>query len=322
MRTIKSYKIFYIIFIILLISCKNRSKIEVILLDIDKATIPEGIAVDPENGNLFISSVHLDKITKSNKDGKNSIDVIPTHLKGYSAGVGLEIKQNFLFALGSINRKKESIVLQIDLENNSVVNSFELKDSIPNYFNDLAIDNNLNAYITDTEFHRIYRLDYKSGIIEVFIEHEQIKYPNGIAISEDQTKLFVDSYTSGIRIIDLMSKKILNQNHEQSAKRGIDGLKYDKQHLFAIINGGNKKEKHGLVRFKLSQEEDKILESEELLMNHPKMDIPTTLSIVNEQVYILANSQLDNLDQKNNKIIDPKQLNEICIIKIKAHNDL
>lgn len=304
------------------VSCESGEEIETIVLDIDPSTIPEGIAVHPASKDIFISSVHLDKITKSNSQGKNSTDVIPPKHLGYTAGVGMGIKRNYLFALGSVNRKKQSMVLQIDLMGNEIVNSFKTNDSIPNYFNDLAIDNGLNAYITDTEFHKIYRLDYRTGTIALFLENEQIKYPNGIAISEDGSKLFIDSYTSGIRIVDIKTKTILNAVHLPSANKGIDGLKYHGKNLYAIINGGNDRARHGLVRYRLSEDESSIIQTDEILMNHTKMNLPTTLSIVDDEIYVLANSQLDNLDQEENTIIDLKLLDTIYILKVKVPEDI
>lgn len=314
-------KILYYITIVLLLYACSSNPIKVIELNIDKSTIPEGIAVYPKTKEIYISSIHLDKITSSDPSGTTSKDIIRQNAKGYSAGVGMDIKDNYLYALGSNNRQKKSVLLKLDLDTNEIINSFSLPDSIANYLNDLALDCNHNAYITDTEFHKIYKYNSTSGKIELFIEDEQIKYPNGITLSSDQSKLFIDSYESGIRIIDIKTKKILNKPHKQSIKIGIDGLKYYNQYLYAIRNGGKDKSKHGLYRFKLSNTEDDILNKESILINHPKMNIPTTISIVDGYVYILANSQLDNLNQEENKIISPDSLDYTYIIKMKIDRD-
>jgi len=47
------------------------------------------------------------------------------------------------------------------------------------------------------------------------------------------------------------------------------------------------------------------------------MNIPTTIDIVDGYAYILANSQLDNLDQDKNEIIDPENLTNTYVLKVK-----
>jgi sugar lactone lactonase YvrE len=143
---------------------------------------------------------------------------------GYSQGVGMALFKDTLYALGSINRQKRSKLYKINISNNELIKSYALADDKSSFFNDLAIDQNQNAYITDTEFHKIYKYNYNSGTIDLFLENDAIKYPNGITISKDQSKLFVDSYFTGIRIIDLGTKEILNDVDEFNKNIGIDGL--------------------------------------------------------------------------------------------------
>ncbi|EZH74609.1 hypothetical protein ATO12_12650 [Aquimarina atlantica] len=291
-------------------------KVEVLTLDIDKTTIPEGIVIHPETEEIFISSIHLDRITKSDENGENSSIILSNENCGYTIGVGMEIYKNQLYALGSFNRKKISKLFIKNL-NDTIVQCISLKNGKPSYFNDLAVDDNGNAYITDTDSHHIYRYDVQRNEITTFLANKQIQYPNGITISPDNTKLFIDSYSHGIRIVDIKTKKILNQIHQPTAKRGIDGLKYYNGDLYAIVNGGKNRTKHGLYKISVSEKEDDILNVEPVLVNHPKMDIPTTVSIRNKTVYILANSQLLNLNQDKNVIIDPDKLHSVVVIKVK-----
>jgi hypothetical protein len=67
----------------------------------------------------------------------------------------------------------------------------------------------------------------------------------------------------------------------------------------------------------LSPEENAIIASEAILVNHPTMNMPTTFSIVDGTAFIIANSQLPNLNQENNTIIDPKELTNTFILKVK-----
>lgn len=295
----------------------GRPATQLLELDIAPDSIPEGIAVHPETGDIYVSSVHLDKITRSAPEGRNGVDVIRSGEYGYTAGVGMEVFQNSLLALGSDNRKKKSLLLQIGLSNDLLVNRFTLPDSIPNYFNDLAMDNDMNAYITDTEFHKIYKFDSKRAAITLYMENEQIQHPNGITISADGSKLFIDSYLSGIRIVDIQSGQILNGPHPPSAGKGIDGLKYYQNKLYAVLNGaGMDYSAHGLYEFQLSSNEETIVSAAPVAINHPKMDIPTTVDIVDDTAYLLLNSQLENLDQATHEIIARTKLTKTYVLKI------
>ena len=198
--------------------------------------------------------------------------------------------------------------------------SFKADSIKRTFFNDLAIDKKGNCYITDTDHHRIYYYNSSDHSISTFFEDEQIRFPNGIAISDDQTKLFVDSYSHGIRIIDLDTGKIVNTLHSPTAERGIDGVKYHKGKIYFILNGIKDKSQHGLYSLELINDETEIGNMDPVLVFHKKMKLPTTFSIVENDVYVLANSQMDQLDQKNNTIIDSSKLTETYILRTTLSN--
>ncbi|MBX2816000.1 MAG: hypothetical protein KTR24_08380 [Saprospiraceae bacterium] len=275
--------------------------------------IPEGIAVDPRNRDIFLSSLTRDKVTRISCR-KRVADVIKKGEHEYSVGVGLESLDGRLYALGSIDRSDRSQVLELDADGN-LLNQFRMEESEKHFFNDLAIYDG-HAYLTDTYGHRVYRLSLHSGTFDIFIEDETIKYPNGITISSDGTKLFVDSYSDGIRIIDIATASVLNLRHPESAGKGIDGLKYHEGSLYGVINGrATPARKHGLYRFVLSEDQMDIVSVSPTFINHPLLDVPTTFDIVGGQVYLLANSQIDNLDQETNTIIDPTRLTPTYILR-------
>jgi hypothetical protein len=67
----------------------------------------------------------------------------------------------------------------------------------------------------------------------------------------------------------------------------------------------------------LTDGEEDIKEVATLLEKHPALNVPTTLAISDGYIYIIANSQMDNLVQLTNKIIDSKILTDSYILKIK-----
>jgi len=305
-----------------ILGCQGQQNLNVhiIELQISKSTIPEGIALDPNTKEIYISSVHEDKLTKSSNDGTSFSTVLTKEEHEYTIGVGLDIWRNELYALGKKNRRSQAILIVKDLKS-EMVTTFQLKDIESTYFNDLAIDKDGNCYITDTDNHKIYYFDKKTKEISVYLEHEDIKYPNGIAISEDGTRLFIDSYTNGLRILDTNGKAILNDKHDSTSYRGIDGLKYYKQNLYFIINGEENTELHGLYKIELKNNMSELGFPIPVLLDHDKMNLPTTFSIIKDELYILANSQLANLNQETNQIKEPHNLTNTYILKLIIEND-
>lgn len=302
---------------IICLSCSITPKI--IEIDYKKDLIPEGITIDPSTQTIYLSSVHQHKIIAYDLKTKAAKDFISTDEKGYGTGVGMIAKDGKLFTLSSqkINGKNRSSLLVFDLQTAALLNSYQLKDTMSHFMNDLAISANNQIYITDSEIHRIYKLDYPNGAIDVFLEDEQIQYPNGIAVADEDSKLFIDSWTSGVRIVDITTKAILNKKNEATAEIGIDGLKYYKGDLYAIRNSGKDKKQHGLIQIRLNESETEIMEVKNILLGHEKFNLPTTFCVHHGQAFIIANSQMDNLDQNINQIINPTELTNTYILQQK-----
>ena len=311
-------KILSLLLLLTLLGC-NNSDVEVIILTIDKATIPEGIVVDPKTKDIYISSMHLDQLIRCNiRTNKNEV-IFNRAEQGYSRGAGIDFYNNQLYALGAYDRDTFSLLYIKNMDTDRVL-SFKADSLDKTYFNDLAIDNEGNCYITDTDNHKIYFYDNSNRSINTFFVDEQIEHPNGINISRDQSKLFVDSYSHGIRIIDIQKKKIINSLHSPTAERGIDGIKYHKGELYFIVNGIKDKSQHGLYSLDLIDDETEFGNMDPELVFHEKMRLPTTFSIVGNDFYVLANSQLDLLDQDNNTIIDTSKLTETYVLRKTIHN--
>lgn len=301
----------------LLLQCSENEVVYEIKAD--KDLIAEGIALNPENGVIYLSSYHKKKIVRYDPTGNTSEDFIKTGEHGFKGGVGMLVHNNQLFTLSSERTATHSasLLLVFDPESSRLLHSYTLQDTVAHFMNDLAIGPGNVVYITDTERHMVYQLSYPQGTIKMALQDESLKYPNGIAISDDGTKLYVDSWTHGIRIVDTGSWQILNGPHSPTSQYGIDGLKYHRGNLYAISNGGSDRSGHGLVRIALNPAGDSLGAVTPVLLGHEKMDIPTTFSIHEGYAYILANSQLERLDQEINMIREPDSLTYTYIIRKK-----
>ena len=96
-------RLFLLFILVHCISCKN-SDIEVIAIAIDKTTIPEGIAIEPNTKDIFISSLHLDQLVRYNTTTNKPKTILNRKDQGYSIGVGLDIFENKIYALACYDR--------------------------------------------------------------------------------------------------------------------------------------------------------------------------------------------------------------------------
>jgi sugar lactone lactonase YvrE len=281
--------------------------------------IAEGIACSSGDGHIFLSSYHKRKLIEFNPRTGKVVDFLSNGEYGYQQGTGLEIRGNLLFALSTAKRmgKATSRLQVFDKASRELLHEYTTPEDQGGFWNDLAVGSENTIYITDTQNNLVWRLAYPNGQPEIFLTHIEIRFPNGIALSGDERKLFVASWSHGIRIIDVTTGKVLNTNHPATTSVGIDGLKYYKGNLYAIRNGARAKQEHALLRIALNDMETRLEKIDTVLIDHPAMNIPTTFCLTGKQAYILANSQLDMLDQQENRIIHHDSLTPTYLIKLK-----
>ena len=310
----KLFPALFLVFIIL--SCQQPEK-HITVLSFEKDLIPEGIAIDHKNRTLFINSLKKNKIVSASLIGENPKDLIKTDQHGYLSGFGMTTKGDTLFALGNSLPKNnnQSVLLLLNTSTGALITSYSLQDSTLVYLNDLAVSSKNDIYITDSESNKIYTIQKSKGVLEVFLDSQEIAHPNGIAISEDDKYLYVASYRHGIRIIDIASGKIINKANAGS--RGIDGMKYYNNSLLSIVNGYRDTTKVGVFRFHLNENSTEIIRKEKLVGYGEYFELPTTFAIHDNHMYYVINSQLENFNQESNNIIESEKLKSYKLMKLK-----
>jgi DNA-binding beta-propeller fold protein YncE len=298
----------------LFISCANPEKS--IELHFEKDLIPEGVAIDPVSKKVYLNSLKSAKIVRCNLDGSNVEEFLANHEHGYFSGFGMTIKGDTLYALGNGLSKENnsSILLLLDIASRELIQSYTLDNGNFVYLNDIAVDSQGSVYITDSESSDIYTINPATSQLEVFFSHNEVKHSNGIAISDDGKYLYLASYTSGIRILDITRKRLINQSN---TFKGIDGMKYFQNNLIAIINGRRDLSLNGIFRFGLNANGSDIISENKISDFEHASDIPTTFAIYDGHMYFVADSQLDNFNQENNTIIHPDQLENYRLTRLK-----
>lgn len=292
---------------------------DIAFTSIEKDLIPEGIAFDSITGDFYISSIYKNKIVKVSKSNEWS-DFIASNCDGFVGGIGLHVdsKRRILWACSGniMGDKYRTGVFAYDLTSNKLIKKFFIPTgTIPRIFNDLVISNEGSVYITDTFEGGIWKWNVFMEKPEKIYFKDPLKYPNGIEISPDNKYLFVTS-NEGLKRFDFSNNKLdlIRMPKDTIKSKWLDGIQFYKNSIIGIQNGhGNSK----IIRFYLSPEFDEVTKIELIDDNNKYFNIPTTNVIANGELYVIANSQLDNLAQKDIKIIKPEDLTPTFIIKYK-----
>src|SRR4029453_17322568 len=113
-----------------------------IFTTIEKEIIPEGIAINPDNGTIYVSSIALRKIIAIDSKGAHK-DFITTNQDEFLEGLGMKIdaKRQWLWVVS--NQKQENgYVSQLhafDLKTTVAKQKYVVKDTIRHLFNDLIL---------------------------------------------------------------------------------------------------------------------------------------------------------------------------------------
>ncbi|MCI0751559.1 MAG: hypothetical protein L0Y35_06960, partial [Flammeovirgaceae bacterium] len=194
------------------VSAQPQTKAEVAFTIPEKDLIPEGMAFDPTEKNLYVGSIHKRKIVKISQEGVVS-DFVPTGQDDLLQVLGMHINNNRLWVCNNAPEYdttfRQSNIHVYDLKSKKLINKFSLNDGKKHLFNDLFITREGDAYITDTDGNSIYRITSSNQKLEEFLPSGSVTNPNGITSSSDGKRLFVSTGSGrGIVALDIETKEI------------------------------------------------------------------------------------------------------------------
>ncbi|NNF35659.1 MAG: hypothetical protein HKN68_16245 [Saprospiraceae bacterium] len=302
-----------------MLACNNSEQpfelIEIEAYDL----IPEGITYDSENKSFFLSGLHRHKIVEYGRFSDELSNFIDEAYGGYGMGVGMKVDEDSrrLITLSS-NNTDTSFSSSIHFWNMNDPSDHEVitrKDTSGFFFNDLIIDRSGNIIITDTEASRVWMIEKDDTLLQVIYEEAEL-YPNGITYDPERDEIYIASWQKGILRLDRENKSTHTiHTGEVKASQGIDGLYYHDNSLISIQNGYQDLSRHNIVRFRMN-DNFMVSSTDTLAINHSSFNIPTTGVVVGDRFYCIANSQLDNLNQQTNEIIDTSILDPTYILGI------
>jgi len=268
----------------------------------DPELIPEGIAFDSATGKFYLSSIAKNKIIETTHGKTN--DFIQPGQFGFVGGLGIHVDaiHHVLWACsGDFDGHSYSTgIFAFDLATRKLRSKFYLPtDTSRNFFNDLTIADNGDVFITNSDNNSIWHWKFKAPRPEKMIL-PKIAEPNGIVWDKERNLLFIAT-RKGLMALSLKSNTLhtLVMTGDENSS-GLDGLVLYKNSVIAVRNGFRDKSRHGIVQFYLSTDGLTVVKTRSIDLNNPLFDIPTTLTIHGDQLFVIGNSQMDKLDAQKN----------------------
>lgn len=299
------------ILLILLTACRSKEPGNYILDETD--LVPEGIAWSGSGEKFYLTSIARSKIISVDKETGVQEDFITSGQYGYLPGAGIYVNdsENLLYALcGYYNRDSSVTSLFIfDLYSKELLKRYDIPVDGNHFLNDMIPDNDGNMYMTDSKTSSVFLLEKGKDQPAVFLRSDEIPYPNGIAISDDNNKLYVAS-SKGVRIIDIKTREILNEADTSGISSGIDGLEFYRNNLYGVQNGvpGNG---YNFRKLMLNDAMDEITGVN--VIDNKNFNLPLTFCIANDKAVVIANSNLQFLDQENFTFPHPDSLKKTVL---------
>jgi len=269
----------------------------------DPFLVPEGIAYDPGTGTFYLSSVRQRKIVGA--DGTGEADDFAGEEAGLYCGLGLKVDdaRRQLWMVSASFPGMEGYTEE--LEGRSTLSCFDLETGdrlrhvvladpeAPHTFNDLVVDGESRAYVTDALDGGVYVLDPGAEEMRELLPAGTLHGPNGIALDGDRGLLYVAQYNLDVVVVDLTDGSVhALPRPSDLALYGVDGLYLHRNSLIAVQNHPSLDR---VTRFFLAEDGRSLIGWETLVSRGPLFEEPTTGTLVGDRFLFIANSQIEKM---------------------------
>lgn len=281
--------------------------------------IPEGIAWDAQTGDFFVGSLQERKIVRITSSGAIT-DFVPAGRDGLFDVLGLKVDpgRRRLWACTAASPRAgaaagSSALLLYDVDSGKLLRAHWLKEPEKKHLlNDLAFTAGGEVYVTDSDTDSLYRLGPEGASLQVFIGPGTFRYPNGIALSADEKRLYVADFQNGLSVVELATKATQPLPHPPNVSpHGIDGLYVESGDLLAVQNGAGRER---IVRYRLAPAGDRIDGLFVLESRNPLFRIPTTGVVAGTDFVYLANPNLEALDD-DGRLKEDAHVEDLAVLR-------
>lgn len=262
----------------------------------EKEIIPEGIAVNPVDGKIYVSSIALKKIIAIDSSGAHT-DFIETGEHGFLEGLGMKIdeKQQWLWAVSNEKQGKlyVSQLHAFDLKTKALRQHYVIKDTAQHLFNDLVLFANGKIYITDTFASSVYEADPLTKQLRLFVHDALLSRANGIAYTKQ--KMYIAT-RDGLMQLDPRTREITPLLLVDGKKASwLDGIVFHHDKIIGIAE-------EGILQYQLNPTGDQILSVHTIDRDNKYFREPTTAALLANRLYVVANSYLSTYNENGESV--------------------
>lgn len=276
----------------------------------DEDLFPEGLACDPAKHVFYMGSMYRRKIVVITEKGEVSDFVKPDlyHLPPIG-GVHVDPTDQSLWAASDPDDAHGSELYHFDSQG-SLLERYPAPGGGRHDFNDLVLYRSSAIYVTDTDANLTYRFDRKTHVFTPLNLPRPQVFPNGIALSEDSTRLYLADWL-GVIMMDLRDNSAREVDPgRHTTLSNIDGLYWYKNSLVGIQSVGTFR----VMRWALSVDGWHVRAKKVWERGTPLVSFPTTGAIRGSSFYYIANTGMGNYN--DGKIEDPSKLEPVHIAMV------
>lgn len=209
-----------------------------------------GMAWDGSRNRFLVGTVQDGRLLAVDADGQIEELLRANDTNGLKsiAGLAVDAAQNRLwissaatplFAGYTTADRNRSALLELNLETLEVLGTYYLPvDALDHVLGDLALTRDGHVYIIDTLFPVIYRKRPQVQRIEAFVASRDLVGFTDIAVTPDNSRLFVADPVMGVFVVDPIAEQTnMLGGLENLNLAGIEGIEYANGHLFIVQSG-------------------------------------------------------------------------------------
>ncbi|MDJ1498081.1 hypothetical protein QNI19_34380 [Cytophagaceae bacterium DM2B3-1] len=285
----------------------------------DPLLIPEGIAATSQGEQFFIGSLAKNKIA-SYTPLAGEHDWVASQQDGMFSVLGMKVSKDGQSLWVCSASERDSLngysgIFQYDISTGKLRHKYVLDNKTgAHLFNDIVITRKNAVYFTDSKGRQVLTIQPNTNQIVPLLKEVDFIYPNGIAMDEKEENLYVADLTGLTRIELTTGNYYRMATNQVTYLNGIDGLYIYKGTLVAIQDSGNNDDR--IIRLYLDKDKKKLAKAQTLQSFHPDFVIPTTGTIVGDEFFYIANSQLRNLNP-DGSYTNSEKLKKPLILKLK-----
>jgi hypothetical protein len=275
----------------------------------EKDLIPEGLAYESLTDSFLMSSLHLKKIVRIPRDGREKYsDFVASDRYHLLPVLGIRIDPNdqSIWSASWLDNGPTEL-LHFD-KSGMLLGRFSPPGEAKHGLNDLVVLKDGTVYVTDTAGNLLFRFTPKDSAFHEVKLSRPLLMPNGIAVTDDGNFIYVADQLGVLRLEVFSDKSEEVSPGTHSTLAGADGLYWHKGSLIAVQNGiGSPR----VATFQLAPDGLHVTKTTVLENRSAFSVLPTTGAIRGDDFYFMANSQLENLN--GDRIMDPTLLEPVRV---------